>query len=251
MKFVIDCISDTHNQHHLLEFTRPECDRWILVHSGDFSSFGKYHEVRNFATWCTMQDHDYKVVIAGNHELMMDQKHWKENPGDLAVLQAKGLDVTSNTILTNAGVIWLNQSSIDLEGLKIWGSPYSPRFFDWGFQLDSQNAYDHWSQIPQGTHIVLSHGPPRGYGDECLDINDKRKKVNVGCPELTKRLRKVKPLLTVFGHVHEGNGVYNDNITNCLYVNAAVLDGQYRFRKESIRLTINNFNISKIDSIYH
>ena len=48
MKFILDCISDTHTKHDYLDFQAPVMDPedvWILVHAGDFTHQGTAEQV--------------------------------------------------------------------------------------------------------------------------------------------------------------------------------------------------------------
>ena len=53
--------------------------------------------------------------------------------------------------------------------------------------------------IPDDTDILITHGPPLGYGDKCCSGQ------RAGCAELLSTVQlRVKPKLHVFGHIHEG-----------------------------------------------
>ena len=54
-----------------------------------------------------------------------------------------------------------------------------------------------WDKIPENVDILITHGPPQGYGDRILLGK------HVGCPELMKRVAEVKPRYHFFGHIHE------------------------------------------------
>ena len=61
----------------------------------------------------------YKVVIAGNHDLCFDPN----------VVQGKnGKSDAMKALLTNC--IYLEDSSVTIYGIKIYGSPYQPEFGD-------------------------------------------------------------------------------------------------------------------------
>lgn len=53
--------------------------------------------------------------------------------------------------------------------------------------------------------IVLTHGPPYGI----LDETDKNEPV--GCPFLLQALKRCRPRLHCFGHIHEGYGAQKVN----------------------------------------
>ena len=78
-----------------------------------------------------------------------------------------------------------------------------------------------WRLIPQGTNVVLTHGPPLGHGD--LTSSG----VRAGCLDLLDELQtRVRPQVHCFGHIHEGYGVSTDGTTT--YVNASTCNLQYR-----------------------
>lgn len=62
---------------------------------------------------------------------------------------------------------------------------------------------DIWKHIPEDTDILMTHGPPKHYGDVVPEQNNE----HVGCEELLDRLRVVRPSYHVFGHIHQGYGV--------------------------------------------
>lgn len=241
MKYILDCISDTHTQHSVLKFPEPaleDDDVWILIHAGDFSHHGKKHEVYGFDLWLGYQPQHHKVVIAGNHELLMDQARYDADNSFREALERQNVEMTPHSMISGYQVHYLLNSGVEIEGLRIWGSPYSPRFFDWGFQTDDHTAKALWDTIPEGTQVTVIHGPPKGKGDGCPDMNNRKKTVHVGCPRLLARLKAVKPLLNVSGHIHEGFGVEEEAGTT--YVNAAILNGQYKPHGKFVRCVIEN-----------
>jgi len=56
--------------------------------------------------------------------------------------------------------------------------------------------------IPDDIDILITHGPPLGYGDFCFS------QMRAGCSELLSTIQqRVKPKIHVFGHIHEGKHV--------------------------------------------
>jgi hypothetical protein len=106
-----------------------------------------------------------------------------------------------NDLDTNT--FYLENSSVDIEGVKIWGSPHSPTFgYGWGFNKDrGYDINEVWNTIPIDTDIVITHTPIYGYNDVASNTNQ-----NVGCEDLYHRLQEVKPHLHFAGHIHEGYG---------------------------------------------
>ncbi|UJR11788.1 hypothetical protein I4U23_015968 [Adineta vaga] len=67
-----------------------------------------------------------------------------------------------------------------------------------------------WSDIPLNSHIVITHNPPYACNDTHVDLEYR----------LKSRLDKIKPLLSVFGHIHADYGVYKQE-NGVIFANAA------------------------------
>ena len=61
----IVCISDTHGKHADLDDV-PDGD--VLIHAGDYTTFGKEVHARAFNEWLGTLPHPHKLVVNGNHE---------------------------------------------------------------------------------------------------------------------------------------------------------------------------------------
>lgn len=195
----IVCISDTHNIHNEMLYPVPNGD--ILLVAGDITNVGALDDVSSFNFWLKGCKHKYKVVIAGNHDWCFQRN--KE--------QAKSR-------LTNA--IYLEDSFVEIEGMKIYGSPWQPEFFQWAFNLPrGKELAEKWAKIPNDTDILVTHGPPAGILDMTKEGN------RTGCADLLKRIQKVKPCLSVFGHIHEAYGVRVSK--NTTFINASTCTRSY------------------------
>ncbi len=206
MKIV--CLSDTHGVHD--EITVPDGD--LLLHAGDLSKRGKEHEISAFNSWLGTLPHPYKVIVAGNHDFMFEHQ----------AAQAEAL-------ITHA--LYLKNTSIEIEGLKIWGSPITPWFYDWAF--NRQRGADirrYWETIPTGIDILITHGPPQGILDTTIHGSQ------VGCADLLEHVFRVKPKVHLFGHIHEGYGQVT--IDDILFVNASTLNVNYKPVNEAIVLEL-------------
>jgi hypothetical protein len=72
----------------------------------------------------------------------------------------------------------------------------------WAFGYSSdEQASLLWNNIPLDSDIVVTHTPPKYHCDQRKD------RVPAGCEALRELLWKVRPLLHICGHVHEGRGV--------------------------------------------
>jgi Icc-related predicted phosphoesterase len=170
--------------------------------------------VEKFANDLRKLPHPHKVVIAGNHDLSFENTPEKAREwlGD--------------------SCIYLQDSLVEVEGLKIYGSPWQPFFCNWAFNLKTREELkSKWDQIPEGIDILITHGPPHRTLDEVIRIYEDRTE-RVGCKELALAVERVKPRLHVFGHIHEGYGQLQRGET--LFVNAASCTTAYRPINEPI-----------------
>jgi len=107
--------------------------------------------------------------------------------------------------------------------ISIYGSPWTPWFFDWAFNLRrGPELRAQWDRIPRGTNILVTHGPPRGYGDT------NQRNASVGCADLLAVVKRVRPSVHIFGHIHTDAGVSENAYTT--FINASVCDDTNRVR---------------------
>lgn len=88
---------------------------------------------------------------------------------------------------------------VEVEGIKIFGSPFTRKHGGSAFQYDKKFDEMVWSEIPK-VDVLLTHGPPYGILDKINAGN------NVGSEALRKRVFEIKPKFHLFGHIHESRG---------------------------------------------
>lgn len=208
-------ISDSHTFHELL--TIPE-NVDLVIFSGDCSNprnaIINEQEVRTFITWFSSLKIKYKIFVAGNHDSSIE----------------KGLITKENFEL--AGIHYLENDSIEIEGIKIWGSPYTPTFFDWSFMKARDKLSKIWETIPDDTDIIIVHGPPKGILD--LAYNRDNKLEYCGCNALRKRVLAIEPKLCLFGHIHNNDdnlnaGTMKLSAYRTIFSNGSVVtDGKFK-----------------------
>jgi predicted phosphodiesterase len=193
------CISDLHGR---LPRDLPECD--LLVIAGDILPASWHGAIElflpRFEMWLRWAPARTVVGIAGNHDIPA-----QHNPA----------------LFRELPWIYLENDAASVEGLKVWGSPWTPRFFDWAFMADDGDLADHWVEIPDDVELLITHGPPFGYLDSTVEG------VHAGSRTLLDRVLQLKQLkLHVFGHIHEAYGVATlpDGAT---IVNASLLNERY------------------------
>ena len=191
------CISDTHERHE--EIDLPDGD--LLLCAGDVTANGSDAALQRFLRWMQRQPHAHKVLVAGNHDWCFERDGRDLVPPDIHYLQDSG---------------------VELDGLRVWGSPWQPRFYDWASNLDrGPQLAAKWALIPADTDILVTHGPPFG----TLDLTPRGDRA--GCEALAARLERLPRVrLHVFGHIHNGYGVVERG--GRVSVNASICDEGYR-----------------------
>jgi Icc-related predicted phosphoesterase len=200
MKIV--CISDTHT--HELQMTHPVPDGDVLVFAGDMSYHGELNKIMYFNQWLGTLPHAHKIVIAGNHDRSFEDHRRFE----------------ARTLLTNC--TYLEDQETIIEGVKFYGSPVQPWFYDWAFnKRRGEEIKKYWDAIPDDTNVLITHGPVFGILDKVIPGNE-----YVGCKDLKKRIETLPDLkLHVCGHIHCGHG--RRKIRGVTYVNASICDEDY------------------------
>lgn len=198
-------ISDTHNRH--AELRVPE-NVDIVFHCGDESNSGKAWlnelQARTFFTWYRALPIATKIFVPGNHSTAIAQGLLR--PTDFADIH------------------FLIHDQMNTAGLNVFGTPYTPEFFNWSYMKPREALDAVWQTIPDEVDILITHGPPKGILDVTKDM-DTRKPIHVGSQSLTRHVtQRIKPLVHAFGHIHDELGIRNfglveqDGIT---FLNAA------------------------------
>ncbi|TMW66287.1 hypothetical protein Poli38472_004052 [Pythium oligandrum] len=205
------CISDTHGKHRNVQV--PDGD--VLIHCGDFTNKGTHQEIKDFNDWIGTLPHRHKIVIAGNHDLSLDSaeytSHWQASWRHSEFQDPS----VSRHLLTNC--TYLENRSVVIEGVKIYGSPMTPPIpgrimaFNVARGFAAQQL---WSQIPTDVDILVTHGPPHGVLDKTVTG------LHVGEESLLKEiLSRCRPQFHLFGHIHEAYGI--TRLGKTVFINCA------------------------------
>ena len=214
----ITFISDTHSKHKQITKDLPGGD--ILLHAGDMSTMGYNREIEDFLKWfADINNYETKIFIAGNHDWgFQDNSEWCKE--QINTYKGK-LDYLQDDLL----IVGEEYET----GVKIYGSPWQPEFFNWAFNLKrkGEELAEKWEQIPVNTDILITHGPAWGYVDKVIGGYE-----NLGCELLSQRIKTIKPKIHLCGHIHSGYGHVFDGTTH--YINASVLNERYIYTNKPL-----------------
>jgi len=211
-------ISDTHCQHRQISINTKGVD--VLCHTGDACLRGNAAEYMDFVDWFSNIDVKNKIYIPGNHDFIC-QNNTRE----------------SKVYAEEHGITFLLDAEKVVDGVKFYGSPWQPYFYNWAFNFkkDNSDAIEKWNEIPQDTDVLLTHGPPK----DILDVNDRGDRC--GCSYLYRRIYDLKDLKAhAFGHIHEGYGtrefLFGGNKVK--FINSSILDENYVIKNTPVYLEI-------------
>ncbi|KAI5301125.1 hypothetical protein KEM56_001946 [Ascosphaera pollenicola] len=228
----IVCISDTHDaspKHGSFKLPRGD----ILIHAGDLTNQGTYGELAEVVEWMAeAEGFQAKVIIAalsrwwgkGNHDLTLDKEYYEQVGFKFNNTNPQSTDRCIELMQKTAsqkGIIYLEHEPRHItithteengtkttSTLKFFGSPWIPSCGPWAFSYRSPDTRTEeltlqvkelWSQIPPDTDVLVTHGPAKGH----CDANPSGLS---GCEILAEKVKQVRPLLHVHGHVHAGRG---------------------------------------------
>ncbi|KAI8951607.1 ser/Thr protein phosphatase family protein [Xylaria longipes] len=214
-------VSDTHaaagaaNTSPIIEVT---LDADIAIHCGDLTQESKLAEFQIAIDLLRSINAPLKLVIAGNHDFTLDAPVFRNKVEEACRLQGIEQQLIARDYgeygearqlfdkAKDAGIVFLDEGNYDFRLdngalLKVYASPFTPSVGDWGFQYALQQG--HRFAIEDGTHLVITHGPPLSI---CDYVRSPGGPPRAGCGSLFAAVARARPLLHCFGHIHEDWG---------------------------------------------
>lgn len=151
--------------------------------------FGNESEAIDFLEWFVDLPYKHKVFICGNHDIALCDG------------TVSGLPSVCH---------YLNYSIVEIEGVKVCGVPFFVERKGYVEGVEQFKAIGA-SEID----LLVSHQPPYGI----LDYSEYYG--HYGSPYLLGRVRELKPMCHIFGHMHEDYGKQEDGGT--LFVNCSMM----------------------------
>ncbi len=191
----IAAISDTHFLHKKLTDDLKNTDANLLIHSGDAECIDR-DTTNLFLSWLNQVAEFFSegvLFTPGNHDTYFRGRRAEDFQNQ----------VTSKVKIVING-------EVRIGGLLFYLSPYSrlisPKhnaFTD----LYEECLAETWAEIPEGVDVLVTHSPPFGILSK-----------DYGSTSLETRVRTIKPMIHIFGHIHECRGSVNSG--GITFVNA-------------------------------
>jgi Icc-related predicted phosphoesterase len=194
----------------LKEARLPEGE--LLILAGDVFSnrssvperdaYFQLNELRELDEYCGTLAYSRVLLIAGNHDWLFE------------------MDKLAGRNLRH--ITYLEDSGVEIDGVKFYGSPHQPWFHSWAFNLprNGKELRHYWGLIPDDTDVLITHGPPWGILDRPFGQQD-----HVGCEVLRRRVEEIRPKVHAFGHIHGSYG--QQQLGKTLFVNASLCSETY------------------------
>ena len=197
----IICFSDTHGLHRA-----EKLNVWFHNNPGDILLFAgdaqrnELDDGTDFIDWLHTLPYTHKVAIFGNHDFNSKNMSFQSDFYD--------------------DIKILNQNIVYVEGIKIFGSPFSPKYGNWCFMKEDFELKKLYQEIPQDTKILITHSPAFGILDKTCEG------FNAGSKSLLEKIEDLRFLrYHICGHIHEAYGIEMMGIRDS--INASVVDENY------------------------
>lgn len=209
MRFV--CISDTHfTDENLDQLEVPNGD--VLIHAGDATFAGRPDECMRFLAWMRRQPHRIKIFVPGNHDFWFESNAtWPVDDGV--------------KVLVNGFYTFVLGSRV----FNVLGMSYCHNLPTWAFSAEDEQI-ERWlrARAHMNVDILVTHMPPYGIMDS-YQVGHHHGRIEsqpLGSIDVRAFVETTKPLLHVFGHIHDAYGAEVHGPTQ--FVNAAQLGEDYK-----------------------
>ena len=175
-----------------------------------------------FIPWTDSLPCSHVVLIAGNHDFVF----FRMDIDDI------------REIFKGSKIEYLENDGIELEGLKIFGTPWCHQFGRWAFMAEDEDLEDIYTDIPENVDILLTHDAPYGTSDVLFQNFGWNIGEHIGCAPLRDAIIEKKPKIVLHGHLHSTNHDRERLAESDVY-NVSLLDEHYELIYEPLILDLN------------
>lgn len=172
-----------------------------------------YHNEKIINYFKCLHEKGIKVVMTpGNHD-------WQIYRGEL----------TRHQLLSEYGIELLVDNWIIINGISIYGTPWSPEFCNWAYMRSEEDLKLLFDHIPIHLDILLSHTPPMDLNskiDSCIPKLYYTQPDHIGSSAMYDAIVRKQPRYAFCGHIHSGD--HNEvNIGNTRCYNVSYVGENY------------------------
>lgn len=181
-----------------------------LLIAGDV--FEMNRKIKNMVNFFNFIQDEYGVkniiMTPGNHDHNIFEAYLEDHPEDTG--ESRRYDyiprIYKDEMKEKCNLDILIDESITLDGIKIFGSPWSPHFLNWAFMKPEGALTYQYERIPTDTDILLSHTPPWVKDSDIDAVKwpglDYHK---CGSVALASAIKHYQPQYMFCGHIHSGD----------------------------------------------
>jgi Icc-related predicted phosphoesterase len=201
-------ISDTHSAWPYT-FANPSPPADVLLHCGDLTQFGGLTAYRKAMEDIKTVSAELKFIIAGNHDLDIDEDWVRANAQEEDDIEDCKRCVEFLNAQREFGIHYLTEglhSFILRDGrtFTVYTSPYTSEFNRYAFAYGKDDM--RFLNIPAGVDILMTHGPPLFPSQPKYTLDVNKDAFHCGCEKLAAAVQWRRPRLHAFGHIHEERG---------------------------------------------
>lgn len=154
----------------------------------------------DFKPWAEALPYKKVIFVAGNHDFMF----YEIGPRQCHT----GSEVMKKLLDKHKGqskLVYLQDSSIEIEGKRFYGSPWIADLTNWAFYAPDDELEQKWSTIPKQCDVLITHMPPRLYDCGTVLQPGWNYGNNFGSQVLAEAITFRNIKYHIFGHVHSGS----------------------------------------------
>lgn len=206
----------------------PKCD--IVCISGDIVPLKIQRHDEACKTWfkeifqSMFEKCEHVIMTWGNHDFIGHYLYNKEYSGK---------EQSELLFGKNSKFHILIDESIEIDGIKFYGTPWCPNLNNWAFYGASEYLTYVFNKIPEDTDILLTHCPPK-YGKQGVVLQKCWNYLkDFGCQELYDviKSKNFKELYVVSGHIHSGSHDFEEE-NGIKYINVSLKNEDYKITYE-------------------
>lgn len=195
-----------------------------------------------FVPWTDSLPYKKVIFIGGNHDFFLEALHKKYLSSDEYIFDSNPSRVLKKLLPgNNKGkhkIVYLCDNSIEIEGKRIYGTPYIEDLSRWAFYRNKEEIVNLYEKMPKKIDVLLTHMPPRCMGmGEVLQGNCYNSKANYGSESLADAISKRNIKYSLCGHVHSGCHELQEK-DGTIYVNVSIKDENYKINYKPIVIEI-------------